>query len=83
MQNLYFRSGWKRPSESEIVRNNAQCFGIQVGVSINLFIKRSSAKTDLKSADIFYTRVDEFWRKEEKYHYLDSKQHYQTLTGSK
>ena len=54
-------------------------FGIQVGVSINLFIKRSSLKTDPKPAEIFYARVDEFWRKEEKYHYLDSKQHYQNI----
>ena len=54
-------------------------FGIQVGVSINLFVKRSAAKTDLKSADIFYARVDEFWRKEEKYQYLDSAQHYHNI----
>src|SRR3989442_10973664 len=26
-------------------------------------------------AKIFYARVDEFWRKEEKYAYLDEKQH--------
>ncbi len=54
-------------------------FGIQVGVSINLFIKRGSLKTDPKPAEIFYARVDEFWRKEEKYHYLNSKQHYQNF----
>ena len=54
-------------------------FGIQVGVSINLLIKRSTAKTHLKPAEIFYARVDEFWRKEEKYHFLDSKEHYQNV----
>ncbi len=54
-------------------------FGIQVGVSINFFIKRSAAKTDTKHAEIFYARVDEFWRKEEKYHYLDSNQYYQNI----
>ena len=54
-------------------------FGIQVGVSINLFIKRGSLKTDPKPSEIFYARVDEFWRKEEKYYYLDSKQHYQNI----
>ena len=26
-------------------------------------------------AKIYYARVDEFWRKEEKYAYLDEKQH--------
>ena len=54
-------------------------FGIQVGVSINLFIKRSNTRTNLKPTEIFYARVDEFWRKEEKYHYLNSKQHYQSI----
>ena len=54
-------------------------FGIQVGVSINFFIKKNAARTDPKPAEIFYARVDEFWRKEEKYHYLDSKQHYQNI----
>ena len=54
-------------------------FGIQVGVSINLLIKRSTTRTDLKPAEIFYARVGEFWRKEQKYHYLDSKQHYQNV----
>ena len=54
-------------------------FGIQVGVSINLFIKRSEARTDPKSAEIFYAHVDEFWRKDEKYNYLNSKGHYQNI----
>ncbi len=54
-------------------------FGIQVGVSINLFIKKSAEKTDSKPAEIFYACVDEFWRKEEKYHHLDSKQHYRNI----
>ena len=54
-------------------------FGIQVGVSINLFIKRNGEKRGSKPAEIFYARVDEFWRKEEKYHYLNSKQHYQNI----
>ncbi len=56
-------------------------FGIQVGVSINFFIKRNANGTDSKSAEIFYACVDEFWRKEEKYHYLDSKQNYQNVEG--
>ena len=54
-------------------------FGIQVGVSINLFIKRSTTETSLKPAEIFYACIDEFWRKEKKYNYLDSKQHYQNI----
>ena len=54
-------------------------FGIQVGVSINLFIKKSTENTDPRLAKIFYARIDESWRKEEKYHYLDSTQHYQNI----
>ena len=54
-------------------------FGIQVGVSINLFIKKNETRTDPKPAQIFYARVDEFWRKEEKYNYLKSNQHYQNV----
>ena len=54
-------------------------FGVQVGVSINFFIKRKISRTDPKSAEIFYARVDEFWRKEEKYSYLDSKEHHQNI----
>ena len=58
-------------------------FGIQVGVSINFFVKRSvdsnGSKPDAKPPEIFYARVDEFWRKEEKYRYLNSKEHYQNI----
>ena len=54
-------------------------FGIQVGVSINIFIKRDEDKSEPKPAEIFYAHVDKFWRKEEKYNYLDSNQHYQNI----
>ena len=54
-------------------------FGIQVGVSINLLIKKGTKGTDPKPVKIFHARVDEFWRKDEKYNYLDSKQHYQNI----
>ena len=64
----------KNPKLSGTTHN---VFGIQVGVSINFFIKRHD-NTDAH-AEIFYARVDEFWRKEDKYRYLDSKEHYQNL----
>ena len=54
-------------------------FGIQVGVSINFFVKKNSVDVDSKLAEIFYASVDEFWRKDEKYNYLNSKQHYQNI----
>ena len=67
----------KNPKLSGTTHN---VFGIQVGVSINFFVKRNTTRTSLKTAEIFYARVDEFWRKEEKYRYLDSKQHYQNIS---
>jgi len=45
-------------------------FGIQVGVSINLFIKNKN-KVD-STTRIYYLKVDENWNKEDKYRYLDS-----------
>ena len=54
-------------------------FGIQVGVSINFFIKKRPAKPDSKTAQIFYACVDEYWRKEDKYQYLNSKYHYRNV----
>ncbi len=70
----------KNPKLSGTTHN---VFGIQVGVSINLFIKKNAGSTDLESdvkpPKIFYARADEFWRKEEKYHYLNSKEHCQNI----
>ena len=57
-------------------------FGIQVGVSINFFIKKMTPRNK-KTAEIFYARVDEFWRKKDKYHYLNSSQHYQNIEWEK
>ncbi|MBM3132480.1 MAG: DNA helicase, partial [Chloroflexi bacterium] len=59
----------KNPKLSGTTHN---VFGIQVGVSINLFIKRKGPQP--KQAGIHYARVDEFWRKEEKYDFLDEKE---------
>ena len=61
----------KNPKLSGTTHN---VFGIQVGVSINFFVKRR-VKTDCP-AEMFYARVDEQWRKEEKYHYLDAQEQY-------
>ena len=44
-------------------------FGIQVGVSINLLIKKNG-KVDSQT-EIFYADIDESWRKEEKYRFLN------------
>jgi len=41
-------------------------FGIQVGVSINLLVRQKQA-----THKIWYARVDEWWRKEQKYQFLE------------
>ena len=64
----------KNPKLSGTTHN---VFGIQVGVSINFFIKKAD-NTDSQT-QIFYACVDEFWRKENKYDHLNSKQHYQNI----
>ena len=64
----------KNPKLSGTTHN---VFGIQVGVSINFFIKRRGNANS--QAEIFYARVDEFWRKEDKYRHLDSKEHYRNI----
>ena len=64
----------KNPKLSGTTHN---VFGIQVGVSINFLIKRRDNANS--QAQICYARVDEFWRKEDKYRYLDSKGHYRNI----
>ena len=66
----------KNPKLSGTTHN---VFGIQVGVSINFFVKRSAIRTESSPTEIFYARVDEFWRKEEKYNYLNSNGHYRNI----
>ena len=61
----------KNPKLSGTTHN---VFGIQVGVSVNLLVKKGGNSDS--GPRIFYARVDEFWRKEEKYRFLDEKQHY-------
>ena len=58
----------KNPKLSGTTHN---VFGIRVGVSINFLIKKKGTKP--RQASIYYARLDEFWRKEEKYDFLNSK----------
>ena len=55
----------KNPKLSGTTHN---VFGIQVGVSINIFVKCSKHK----SLKIYYARMDEFWRKQEKLDQLEN-----------
>ncbi len=47
-------------------------FGIQVGVAIGLFVRRSCSRDGVRQAEIFYAKTGEDWRKEEKYRFLDN-----------
>jgi len=71
----------KNPKLSGTTHN---VFGIQVGVSINLLVKKSSET----SSEIFYARLEEECRQAEKYHYLETKQQisqveWETITPDK
>ncbi|MCX5847246.1 MAG: N-6 DNA methylase [Deltaproteobacteria bacterium] len=59
----------KNPKLSGSMHN---VFGIQVGVSINLFVRKGNTLPG--SIKIHYSRLDEYWRKEQKYDFLDQKQ---------
>lgn len=55
----------KNPKLSGTTHN---VFGIQVGVSINILVRNAAASG---GTDISYSRVDEFWRRKQKYGYLE------------
>ena len=61
----------KNPKLSGTTHN---VFGIQVGVSIILLVKMYTESDS--HVKIYYTRVDEFWRKDQKYRYLEGMEHY-------
>jgi predicted helicase len=65
----------KNPKLSGTTHN---VFGIQVGVSISFLVKTKRTRTDTQ-ASIYYARANEFWRKEEKYDFLDQAEHWQKI----
>ncbi len=68
----------KNPKLSGTTHN---VFGIQVGVSINFFIRMpGKAKNARRQGKILYHAVPVDWRKEEKYHFLEKAG---TITGVK
>ena len=60
----------KNPKLSGTTHN---VFGIQVGVSINLFVRQSRGKDAKRKAKIYYHAVGGDWRKEKKYQFLETK----------
>jgi predicted helicase len=57
----------KNPKISGTTHN---VFGIQVGVCVSFLVRRNGQD---RRARIYYACTDEFWRKEEKYDFLDEK----------
>ena len=64
----------KNPKLSGTTHN---VFGIQVGVCINFFVKKRNNEDSQNR--IFYARVDESWRRENKYHFLDAREQFQNI----
>ena len=53
--------------------SDANVFGIRVGVSINLFVKKKENRSELPR--IFYHRTHDLWDKQQKFDFLDEYQH--------
>ncbi|MYH81843.1 N-6 DNA methylase, partial [Candidatus Poribacteria bacterium] len=58
--------------------SNANVFGIRVGVSINLFVKKKGNLSEVPR--IFYYRTDELWDKKQKFDFLKEYQHIGGIT---
>ncbi len=57
--------------------SDANVFGIMVGVSINLFVKKKGNASE--TPRIFYYRTDELWNKKRKFDFLTQRQHVGTI----
>ena len=53
--------------------SDANVFGIRVGVSINLFVKKKENSSE--RARLFYYRTDDLWNGERKFDFLNDSQH--------
>ena len=53
--------------------SDANVFGIRVGVSINLFVKKKQKSSE--TARIFYHHTDELWNRKQKFDFLTESQH--------
>ena len=53
--------------------SDANVFGIRVGVSINLFVKKKGNSSE--SPRIFYYHTDDLWNREQKFDFLKDSQH--------
>ena len=58
--------------------SDANVFGIRVGVSVNLFVRKKAASSE--SPRIFYYCTDDLWDKKQKYDFLNERQHIGDIT---
>ena len=58
--------------------SDANVFGIRVGVSVNLFVKKKNPKSE--SPHIFYYPTDDLWDKKQKFGFLNERQHIGNIT---
>ena len=58
--------------------SDANVFRIRVGVSINLFVKKKQKSAE--SPRIFYYRTDDLWNREQKFDFLNERQHMGDVT---
>jgi predicted helicase len=70
----------KNPKLSGTTHN---VFGIQVGVSINLFVRLLKGRAAKRKAKVYYHAVGGDWRKEQKYAFLDTKKNVQGIKWQK
>jgi predicted helicase len=61
----------KNPKLSGTTHN---VFGIQIGVGINIFFRKKNEQPQ-KRVKIYYAKTEEFWRKEQKYDFLDKQEY--------
>ncbi len=53
--------------------SDANVFGIRVGMSINLFVKKKGDSSE--TPRLFYYRADDLWNKKQKFDFLNQRQH--------
>ena len=53
--------------------SDANVFGIRVGVSVNLFVKKKDDSSE--TPQLFYYRTDDLWNKKQKFDFLNERQH--------
>ena len=57
--------------------SDANVFGIRVGVSINIFVKKKTKSP--RNTQVLYYHTDEVWKKKQKFDFLNARQHIDSI----